>query len=296
LFIIRRTIHLVQKKETKEVRMSDSHAESPQQQDAENDIAGKKTPARTPSKRKSKLEREREESEEIIKSMGGAVEEGGRRTRSSARGSVATTPVTPAPKKPRVSRGRGKPKKIDVDDEVNDAEEGAQEQPAENVDKEEIKENDESMEVDGNTDVVQSNDIAEQTNNDESKESEVEQPKANDSEAVPVVDNAAKEERAKSPVKNDIALKEDAIETPKVEVPPSPAKDSPRPIEEAAIPDAAKEPAEVNEKANEFSHTNNESVDAVIKENKTDETNDAPSNAEPTIKPTESAQEVAAAL
>lgn len=55
--------------------------------------------------------------------MGGAVEEGGRRTRSSARGSVTTTPVTPAPKKPRVSRSRAKPKKIDVDDEANDAEE-----------------------------------------------------------------------------------------------------------------------------------------------------------------------------
>lgn len=88
-----------------------------------NNFFQKKTTARTPSKRKSKLEREREESEEIIKSMGGAVEEGGRRTRSSARGSVPTTPVTPAPKKARVSRGRGKPKKIDVDDEVNDVEE-----------------------------------------------------------------------------------------------------------------------------------------------------------------------------
>lgn len=87
-----------------------------------NTILQQKTPARTPAKRKSKLEREREESEEIIKSMGGAVEEGGRRTRSSARGSTATTPVTPVVKKPRVSRGRGKPKKIDIDDEVNDDE------------------------------------------------------------------------------------------------------------------------------------------------------------------------------
>lgn len=88
-----------------------------------NNVLQKKTAVRTPSKRKSKLEREREESEEIIKSMGGAVEEGGRRTRSSARGSVTTTPVTPAPKKPRVSRGRAKPKKIDVDEEENDVEE-----------------------------------------------------------------------------------------------------------------------------------------------------------------------------
>jgi len=281
--------------------MSDSHAESPQQQqDAENDIAGEqKTPARTPSKRKSKLEREREESEEIIKSMGGAVEEGGRRTRSSARGSVASTPVTPAAKKPRVSRGRGKPKKIDVDDEVNDAEEGAQK--PENEDKQEIKESADSMEVDENTDAVQSNDIVEKTHNDDENKSEspVEQPKENDSEAVPVVDNSLTEERAKSPVKNDIAPpNEDVKETPKVEVPPSPAKDSPvtRPIEEAAIPDASKEATEVNEKANEYSHTNNE-VDSVIKDTKTDEIKiDAPSNAEPTIKPTESSQEVAAAL
>lgn len=56
--------------------------------------------------------------------MGGAVEEGGRRTRSSARGTAAaTTPVTPAPKKPRVSRGRAKPKKIDVDDGEGEEEE-----------------------------------------------------------------------------------------------------------------------------------------------------------------------------
>jgi len=281
--------------------MSENRAESPQQQDAENDIAGKKISARTPSKRKSKLEREREESEEIIKSMGGAVEEGGRRTRSSARGSAASTPVTPAPKKPRVSRGRGKPKKIDIDDDVNEGEEGAHEQPAEKEDEEVSKANDESMEVDGKTDVVQSNDIADKRNNDEGKDnkSEVEQPKENDKEEVPAVDNSLTEECAKSPVKNDTTPKEDAIETPKVEVPPSPAKDSPvtRPIEEAAVPDAAKEPAAVNEKSNELSHTKNESVGAVIKENKTDETNnDAPSNAEPTIKPTESTHEVAAAL
>lgn len=139
------------------------------------------------------------------------------------------------------------------------------------------------MEVDGNAEVVQSNDTAEKTHNVESKdnESEVEQPKENNSESVPVVENSVTEECAKSPIKNDIAPKEDAIETPKVEVPPSPAKDSPvtRPIEEAAIPDAAKEPAEVNEKANEYSHMNNESVDAVIKENKTEETkDDAPSS------------------
>lgn len=138
------------------------------------------------------------------------------------------------------------------------------------------------MEVDAKTDTVQSNDIG-KAQNDESKDKEtvVEQPKEKKSEAVPVVENSITEESAKSPVKNDIAPKEDAIETPKVETPPSPAKDSPvtRPIEEAAIPDAAKEPAEVNEKANDHSHAKNESVDAVIKENKTEEKiDDAPAS------------------
>lgn len=76
----------------------------------------------TPSKRKSKLERERAESEEIIKSMGG-VEEGGRRsTRSSARGAVPASPAVPTPaKKSRVSATgtprRGRPKKLDQTEE-----------------------------------------------------------------------------------------------------------------------------------------------------------------------------------
>lgn len=69
----------------------------------------------TPSKRKSKLERERAESEEIIKAMGGAVEEGGRRTRSSARGATATPATPPPAKKPRVATPRrGRPKKDDA--------------------------------------------------------------------------------------------------------------------------------------------------------------------------------------
>lgn len=80
-----------------------------------------KTPTKsTPSKRKSKLEREREESEEIIRSLGGnAVEEGGRRTRSSARG--AATP-SPAAKKAKVEsatpsrRGRQKKGIVDVEE------------------------------------------------------------------------------------------------------------------------------------------------------------------------------------
>lgn len=133
------------------------------------------------------------------------------------------------------------------------------------------------MEVDGKTDVVQSNDIVDKAQNDDGKdkESAVEHSKEKNSESVPVVDKSITEESAKSPVKNDVAPKEDAIETPKVETPPAPAKDSPvtRPIEEAAIP------AVVNEKANENSHKNNETVDAVIKENKTEEKiDDAPAS------------------
>ncbi|KAJ6635478.1 hypothetical protein Bhyg_14064 [Pseudolycoriella hygida] len=281
--------------------MSDDRAESPQQ-DAENDIAGKKAPKKTSLKRKSKLEREREESEEIIKSMGGAVEEGRRRTRSSARGAVTKTPATPAAKKPKVTRGRGKPKKIDVDEESNDIDEGAEEsKPSENDDKKESKDSVQSMEVDEKTDDAQSNDIPDKVQNDEGKEkeSDVEQTEEVNRESVPAVANSQADDSAKSPVEEETAPKADAIETPKVETPPSPAKDSPvtRPIEEADIPDAATEPVEVNEKASELSHANNESVDAVIKENKTEEKIDeAPSNAEPTIKPNESAQEVAAAL
>lgn len=138
------------------------------------------------------------------------------------------------------------------------------------------------MEVDGKTDdAVESTDSAAQKADDKDKESVVDQPKEKNSEPVPVADNASTDDSAKSPVKNDATPKEDAIETPKVETPPSPAKDSPvtRPIEEAAIPDAAKEATEVNEKANDNSHTNNESVDAVVKENKTEEKiDDAPSS------------------
>lgn len=158
----------------------------------------------------------------------------------------------------------------------------AQEQSTENDDKPDIKETVESMDVDETSNDVVSKDIADKTNNDEEnkKESVVEPPKENDSAAVPVVDSSITEERAKTPVKNDVAPKEDAIETPKAEIHPSPVKDSPvkRPIEEAAIPDAAKEPAEVNEKANDYSHVNNVSDEAVVKENKTEENDDAPSS------------------
>lgn len=83
-----------------------------------------KTPTKsTPSKRKSKLEREREESEEIIRSMGGnSVEEGGRRTRSSARGVSAANTPSSAAKKAKVEsatpsrRGRQKKGIVDVEE------------------------------------------------------------------------------------------------------------------------------------------------------------------------------------
>lgn len=153
---------------------------------------------------------------------------------------------------------------------------GAQDQSTENDDKPENKGNDESMEVDGN---AQSNDNVTQNDDGNDKESAaVEQPAEQNSESVPVADSALPDANAESPAKNDIAPKEDAIETPKVETAPTPATDSPvtRPIEEAAIP--AKEPAEVNEKANDCSHTNNESVDAVIKEKTEEKIDDAPSS------------------
>lgn len=83
-----------------------------------------KTPTKsTPSKRKSKLEREREESEEIIRSLGGStVEEGGRRTRSSARGGNAAATPSPVAKKAKVEsatptrRGRQKKNIVDVEE------------------------------------------------------------------------------------------------------------------------------------------------------------------------------------
>ncbi|XP_041449591.1 LOW QUALITY PROTEIN: cell surface glycoprotein 1 [Drosophila obscura] len=61
----------------------------------------KKTPKRTP-KRRSFIERAQRESEELVRTMGGSLElEGGRRTRSSTRGTPtrATEAVTPPPSK-----------------------------------------------------------------------------------------------------------------------------------------------------------------------------------------------------
>lgn len=78
---------------------------------------------RTPSKRQTNLERQRAESEEILKSMGGTELEGRRRTRSSVKGPPATPP--PAAKKAKIStpssnkRGakRGKKNEEHSDDE-----------------------------------------------------------------------------------------------------------------------------------------------------------------------------------
>ncbi|XP_037945996.1 E3 ubiquitin-protein ligase RNF12-B isoform X2 [Teleopsis dalmanni] len=88
----------------------------------------KKTPVkRTPSKRRSFVERAQKESEELVRNMGGSLElEGGRRTRSSSRGTP--THITPPPiKKAKVSPatpktpGRGRGRKLNVS--TNSAEE-----------------------------------------------------------------------------------------------------------------------------------------------------------------------------
>lgn len=91
---------------------------------------------RTPSKRMSYIERAQKESEELVKNMGGSLEiEGGRRTRSSTRGTptraVATSTPPPA-KKARTSpasgastptRPRGRGRKIDTSEDGVEEEE-----------------------------------------------------------------------------------------------------------------------------------------------------------------------------
>ncbi|XP_067615365.1 neurofilament heavy polypeptide isoform X2 [Eurosta solidaginis] len=85
------------------------------------------------------IERAQKESEELVKNMGGSLEiEGGRRTRSSARGTPtrATAVSTPPPaKKARTSpanagstpsRGRGRGRKIDISEESEEAKEVAE--------------------------------------------------------------------------------------------------------------------------------------------------------------------------
>ncbi|XP_053962158.1 uncharacterized protein LOC128865812 isoform X2 [Anastrepha ludens] len=89
---------------------------------------------RTPSKRMSFIERAQKESEELVKNMGGSLElDGGRRTRSSTRGTPtrATAVSTPPPaKKARTSpanasntpsRGRGRGRKIDISEDSEEA-------------------------------------------------------------------------------------------------------------------------------------------------------------------------------
>lgn len=57
-------------------------------------------PKRTPSKRKSALERHKAEAEEVLKNMGASLElEGKRRTRSSLKASTSPTVATPPPAK-----------------------------------------------------------------------------------------------------------------------------------------------------------------------------------------------------
>lgn len=103
-------------------------------------VESKKTPVkRTPSKRMSFIERAQKESEELVKNMGGSLElDGGRRTRSSTRGtptrsSAASTPppakkarTSPANASSTPSRGRGRGRKIETSEESEDAKEVAE--------------------------------------------------------------------------------------------------------------------------------------------------------------------------
>lgn len=74
------------------------------------------TPKRTPSKRKTFVERAQAESEQLLKSMGIAIEEGkaGRRTRSGgARSSPVVHVESPAKKaKTATPKGKGRGKKL----------------------------------------------------------------------------------------------------------------------------------------------------------------------------------------
>nr|XP_014092567.1 neurofilament heavy polypeptide isoform X1 [Bactrocera oleae] len=103
-------------------------------------VESKKTPVkRTPSKRMSFIERAQKESEELVKNMGGSLElDGGRRTRSSTRGtptraSAASTPppakkarTSPANASGTPSRGRGRGRKIEISEESEEAQEVAE--------------------------------------------------------------------------------------------------------------------------------------------------------------------------
>lgn len=106
-------------------------------------VENKKAPAkRTPSKRMSFVERAQKESEELVKNMGGSLElDGGRRTRSSTRGTptrASATPTPPPAKKARTSpanasstpsRGRGRGRKIEISEDAEEAKEVAEPKP-----------------------------------------------------------------------------------------------------------------------------------------------------------------------
>ncbi|XP_030369496.1 neurofilament medium polypeptide [Scaptodrosophila lebanonensis] len=109
----------------------------------------KKTPKRTP-KRRSFIERAQRESEELVRNMGGSLElEGGRRTRSSTRGTPtrgAETVTPPPSKKARTSpavaksggRGRGA-RKLDVGGEEPVAQESEQSKAEQTEEEQESK-------------------------------------------------------------------------------------------------------------------------------------------------------------
>ncbi|CAD6991218.1 uncharacterized protein LOC101449255 isoform X1 [Ceratitis capitata] len=114
-----------------------SAAEAAKSAESSPNVENKKTPAkRTPSKRMSFIERAQKESEELVKNMGGSLElDGGRRTRSSTRGTPtrASAVSTPPPaKKARTSpanasntpsRGKGRGRKIDISDDLDEPKE-----------------------------------------------------------------------------------------------------------------------------------------------------------------------------
>ncbi|XP_011179319.2 neurofilament heavy polypeptide [Zeugodacus cucurbitae] len=117
-----------------------SAAEAAKPTESSPKVESKKTPAkRTPSKRMSFIERAQKESEELVKNMGGSLElDGGRRTRSSTRGtptraSAASTPppakkarTSPANASSTPSRARGRGRKIEISEDSEETKEVAE--------------------------------------------------------------------------------------------------------------------------------------------------------------------------
>lgn len=101
---------------------------------------------RTPTKRLSAVERAQRESEELVKTLGGSLDiEGGRKTRSSTRGTPSRSTVvqTPPPAKrargaATPKRGRGRKLETSIEEEIKTSPEKA---PQDVESKEEIKEN-----------------------------------------------------------------------------------------------------------------------------------------------------------